>query len=299
MGRSFLKLWTSALQDEWFLSLSLTERGFWFMLLLLAKVWQDCGTFTCKSVAHLSSNIGCSANTASKLITKCSDDGKIRVEKLPRGMIRITIVNYQHYQQLKGGSLDTDNRHKRVKSAADMTTKCTFSSPRPDQTIQRPYRDKEHIPPTAAEREKREEQDPNQIKNLDLNEATKNLRLPLSPSEQREIERKKIRNDTIGALRIELADHFVNDTVPEKDYGKIAGWLYNIFVAYDPAIKAEEIAWIVVNKFPNAKKLGELYSHVNRTKGKHSAELLEYAVEARRFVNASETRKRSDKEPIN
>ncbi len=298
MGRSFLKLWTSALQDEWFLGLSLTERGYWLMLLLLAKVWQDCGTFTCKSVAHLSSNVGCSVKTTAKVLHLFQESGKISVEKLPRGLIRITIVNYQHYQQLKGGSLDDGNRQKCSNSVAQVRHNCQIKSPRPDQTIQRPDKDKEHIPPTADELEKREgqnrEQNPDKIEYLDMNEATKDLRLPLSPSEQKEKEEKKIRGDTIRDLKNMLAKHFAGQEIPKGGHGKIAGWLYKVFSAYDPAILAEEIMWIVKNKFPKARQLGELYSHVNKIKGKRSAELLEYACEARKFVNRFETRRRSD-----
>lgn len=128
MGRSFIKFWTDALQDKWFLSLSLTEKGAWLMFLLLAKNGTDNGYLYSRSVAHLASLLTGNAKTVVKILSKFEHDEKLIVTN-DDGFLTIQIRNYQYWQELRGGSRKTDNG----KSTAEVPQKCGTNLP--DQTI--------------------------------------------------------------------------------------------------------------------------------------------------------------------
>ena len=117
------KIWVIALfTDEWFLGLSLTERGVWLQLILLAKMWGDSGEFSSK-FRHLADNIGADKVTTHKILRKFDSDKRISLVENENGTIRIKIHNYKHYQLLRdesdlrnsGGKIDeksTKNRHQ-------------------------------------------------------------------------------------------------------------------------------------------------------------------------------------------
>ena len=132
MAKSFVKIWTDILDDDWFLELNLNQKGAWILLLIFAKLRGDTGHFCYKSVATLSELWGCDDRTATKLHRHFESCGKIVVEKRKRSTA-LTIPKYEYWQQVKATGKGEALVQKCSKSAA----KVQHDYIPPDQTIKK------------------------------------------------------------------------------------------------------------------------------------------------------------------
>jgi len=132
----YVKIWTCIHQDEWFLGLSLIERGMWYELLVLAKQVGDTGNIFVAKMRELSEKVGADVRTCNKIVAKMHGDGKIVLKKLPNSVIHIQIVNYLKWQELNDPK-EIRNEHIRK---TKMSQKCdknppTEPIPIPNQTV--------------------------------------------------------------------------------------------------------------------------------------------------------------------
>ncbi len=112
MAYNFVKLWTDALTDSWFISLSLAEKGLFTMLLLLCKNGADDGTVRGQNVAHLAALCTGNRKTVDRMLSKMAKVEKIVWTKNPQ-FVQVTILNYGYWQGLKGGDYGKSARAKR------------------------------------------------------------------------------------------------------------------------------------------------------------------------------------------
>ncbi len=95
----YAKIWTDIFNDAWFLSLSLTERGFWLQLIVYAKLVGDSGVVRGRSWAALGSVWGCDGKTCRKILGNFLDSGKV-VRNNPDCEFEFEILNYKYWQGL-------------------------------------------------------------------------------------------------------------------------------------------------------------------------------------------------------
>lgn len=95
------KIWTTLLHEDWFVDLSLTERGLYFHLILLAKEQGDISQISLRGWTGLGSVCGCDRGTARKISMKFQRLGKITIVEKSKKCVRIEIANYDKYQSLK------------------------------------------------------------------------------------------------------------------------------------------------------------------------------------------------------
>jgi uncharacterized phage protein (TIGR02220 family) len=100
---SYAKIWTATLHDEWFLGLSLTERGLFLQLIILAKESGDFGSIFARNFTSLGSILGCDGRTCSKILAKFLADKKVIFQENVNGTVKITLLKYQYWQGLKNG----------------------------------------------------------------------------------------------------------------------------------------------------------------------------------------------------
>lgn len=100
---AYVKMWTAMLHDEWFVSLSCLQRGFFMQLILLAKEYGDTGGIFLRNFPVLSQIMGCDCKTTRKILGKFLNDEKISYQERDNGTLQITIHKYLYWQQLKKG----------------------------------------------------------------------------------------------------------------------------------------------------------------------------------------------------
>jgi len=98
---SYAKIWTDIFNDEWFLSLSATQRAIWLQLIITAKMYGDTGLVSGRSGGALGSLWGCDGKTCGKILGKFLSDQKIELRKNPTGGMVIRILNYDYWQRLR------------------------------------------------------------------------------------------------------------------------------------------------------------------------------------------------------
>jgi hypothetical protein len=102
MMAGYPKIWSTKLMcDSWFVGLSGLERGVWLQLIILAKMCGDSGEFSFRSYRHLGESMGLNHVSLHKIVSKFTSHGKISVDQLPGGSIRINLLKYRYYQELK------------------------------------------------------------------------------------------------------------------------------------------------------------------------------------------------------
>ena len=98
---SYAKIWTDIFNDEWFLSLSATQRAIWLQLIITAKMYGDTGLVSGRSGGALGSLWGCDGKTCGKILGKFLSDKKVELRKNPTGGMVIRILNYDYWQRLR------------------------------------------------------------------------------------------------------------------------------------------------------------------------------------------------------
>lgn len=144
MPRQFVKIWTDALDDDFFTGLSWTEIGIITKLFLWCKVTTDSGEICCKNVSTLSAMMGGDRRTLSKFLQKCQELNKF-CDVTEGETIRVTIRNYTEWQEVRADG-KVKKRAGRVKKRTKMSQKSPYIRPekiREDKTEIRPYQSEE------------------------------------------------------------------------------------------------------------------------------------------------------------
>jgi len=139
MPRQFIKIWTDALDDDFFTGLSWTEIGIITKLCLWCKVTTDSGEICSKNVTTLSAMMGGDRRTLSKFLQKCQELNKF-LDVTEGDTVRVTIRNYTEWQTVRADG-KVKKRTSRGKNVTKMSQKCPPIRPektREDKTEIRP-----------------------------------------------------------------------------------------------------------------------------------------------------------------
>lgn len=118
MPKQFVKIWTDALDDDWFMGLTWTEVGIITRMFLQCKIVSDSGEICAKNVTTMSHILGGDRRTLSNFLHKCHTSNKF-IEVADGEILRIRIKNYDEWQRLRAtGKVKTtrSKRQKRVKN---------------------------------------------------------------------------------------------------------------------------------------------------------------------------------------
>lgn len=91
-------IWTSILDEPWFLSMTGNQRLIFLMLILGAKKQGDVGTVNFRSWRAAAEFFGVESRTARASVEHCQSIGKAKVAENSTGVITIEVVNYLKYQ---------------------------------------------------------------------------------------------------------------------------------------------------------------------------------------------------------
>jgi len=111
----YVKLWTTLLSNEKFISLNGTTRNVYFHLLLLTKQQRDDGTVRCQSVASLSSICGTDRANALRALRNLHTIGLIQTthrQQTGNNFLEILIPNYVEWQTLTAKEVYQKKRQK-------------------------------------------------------------------------------------------------------------------------------------------------------------------------------------------
>jgi hypothetical protein len=95
------KIWTTLLDEPWFVPLSLNERGIYLQLLILAKKQGDTGDIIARGWSGLSHICGCDRGTVARISEKFQQMGKVRIVEKSARKIHLRVANYNKYQEVK------------------------------------------------------------------------------------------------------------------------------------------------------------------------------------------------------
>lgn len=132
--RGYVKIWTDALSDSWFVGLSGSERGMWLQLLLIAKQGGDSGSVWGRSWVGLGSVTGFDGKTARKFLRKFHDNEKVVLTVHPEGSIEVQIVKYNYWQSLRQPRQPSDKSGK-IPQSKEKPEKIPPNHIRSDHTI--------------------------------------------------------------------------------------------------------------------------------------------------------------------
>lgn len=133
---SYVKIWTTLLNNQQFLSLSMGQRGMYLQLILHAKNQRDDGSVCFPSVAGLGLACSCERSTASKNLSILKENSLLDYEIDAKKVLTITLPNYMEWQRLKVKDVLSRKRKSRGKLA----------SLRPEQTRPEHTKVKDDIP---------------------------------------------------------------------------------------------------------------------------------------------------------
>lgn len=111
----YAKSWTDKYNDEWYLSLSLAERGMWDQLRDWAKLHGDTGGIFLSNLTHAGAVFGCDRKTAGRILGKFRVDSKIELSITKTG-VKINICKYEYYQRVKSVGKNSGAGSYRVNS---------------------------------------------------------------------------------------------------------------------------------------------------------------------------------------
>lgn len=94
----YVKIWTTIRTNHEFLSLSLSERGIYLQLIIIAKDQRDDGKIAAK-MSGLCSDCGCDVRTLSKSLTKLSQKCMLTFKKSDEGVVEVKLPNYKQWQE--------------------------------------------------------------------------------------------------------------------------------------------------------------------------------------------------------
>ena len=92
------KIWTSIMNDPWFVELPAIGRSLFLQLIIIAKLVADTGEIYFKSTPTLAAFCGTDRKTLTRWLDKFERDGKIVIGENSRKSLRLEIVNYNKWQ---------------------------------------------------------------------------------------------------------------------------------------------------------------------------------------------------------
>jgi len=92
------KIWTSIMNDPWFVELPAIGRSVFLQLIIIAKLVADTGEIYFKSTPTLAAFCGTDRKTLTRWLDKFERDGKIVIGENSRKSLRVKIVNYKKWQ---------------------------------------------------------------------------------------------------------------------------------------------------------------------------------------------------------
>lgn len=132
----YVKIWTTLLSNQAFLSLSASQRGLYLQLLIRCKEQRDDGVVCYRNVAALGSACGCDRKTAGKSLGKIAEKSLCTYTIEPSGVVTVIIPKYKKWQNLTAKEVVEKPRKNRRK----------IPPLRPDQT-----RPKQTNPPISPQ----------------------------------------------------------------------------------------------------------------------------------------------------
>lgn len=124
----YVKIWTTIRTNHEFLSLSLSERGIYLQLIIIAKDQRDDGKIAAK-MSGLCSDCGCDVRTLNKSLTKLSQKCMLTFKKSDEGVVEVRLPNYKQWQEFTVNEVVSRER----KNVANMRPTRAEQS-KPDQT---------------------------------------------------------------------------------------------------------------------------------------------------------------------
>lgn len=97
---SYVKLWTTLLDDPEFLSLSMAQRGAYVQLILACKNGRDDGMVSYRDGTALGSAWGCDRKTSGKTLGILAEKSLCSYSKNDGGVITIRLPNYKRWQDM-------------------------------------------------------------------------------------------------------------------------------------------------------------------------------------------------------
>lgn len=95
------KIWTSIMNDPWFVSLPAIGRAIFLQLIIVAKLGGDTGEICTRSIPTLATTCGTDRKTMWRWLGKFDLDRKIIIEEKSPTLIRLRIANYLKWQGVK------------------------------------------------------------------------------------------------------------------------------------------------------------------------------------------------------
>lgn len=99
----YVKIWLRILNDEHWVGMHCTLRGYWLQLFLIAKAHGDTGVIRVRNGAHMGCLTGCDGETSRNFLVLLEKKKRIKVRKMDGGGLEITIPKYRYYQDLTTG----------------------------------------------------------------------------------------------------------------------------------------------------------------------------------------------------
>ena len=96
----YVKMWTTATDDRAFLSLTISERGAWFQVIMDAKKQRDDGTVYYRNRSAMGQSWGCDGRTADKIVARLQQTCNWKFTEHPDKTIEINIRNYKWSQEI-------------------------------------------------------------------------------------------------------------------------------------------------------------------------------------------------------
>jgi len=101
VASGYPKIWTTILHEDWFVSLSCTQRGIYLQLLLMCKDRGDNGTFSSRSYAALASDLGTDRRTLAYVLDIFVAMSRLSYTHGDKKTIVVHIPNYLKWQGIE------------------------------------------------------------------------------------------------------------------------------------------------------------------------------------------------------
>jgi len=106
----YVKIWTTIKSNEAFLSLSLTQKGAWYEILVDAKTQRDDGWVFYRNFTAMGQSWGCEGKTGGKILGILQENSLLTYTQNDSGVVAINIPNYKHWQELDVKTLMENSR---------------------------------------------------------------------------------------------------------------------------------------------------------------------------------------------
>lgn len=126
----YVKIWTTILADEKFLSLTGNQRSIYLQLLLICKDQSDDAQVRFKSYSQAAHAFGADDSTTTRALLKLHSLSLIELDKGVHNVLIITLPNYEYYQGLTVKGMHAEKNKRRKEKCQKKLKKDT----RPEQT---------------------------------------------------------------------------------------------------------------------------------------------------------------------